>query len=671
MHQQVQMFSVEEAKPTFLHPMGFNVHDGHEMKIHAAKQRIKELLMTEGYHLNIASSLGKDSSVLTKIFLAAVLELVEEGHKNIPLSIISHVDVLQDNPIVALYARGEIAKLRLFIKQHNLPVEVHVQIPNMSNRYLVNVIGGRTIMTMPGSDRKCSDMLKVTTGKKLKRRVVKRFKEVNPDAQMVTLIGVRFDESASREQAMLERQDSPYEIRESKDGDLSLSAIAHLTLDDIWMQIGKVTSGLETTYSNFIDLMEVYRDGEAGTCAVIAYMDGKDRSSGCGARFGCWNCSTIGQDKSLENMSKKEGEDIYLKDGALVNQDGNPLGVITTIRTLLDSPIKDGMSYQIESENGVDYLVDVFGSPMMNDDTRIQVEENGLLVNCISGVAIKSEGYEFLKGLTRLRNWMIAHHFDPKMRTWLARSVDDDGMISIEPNAYSPEFCEDLLKFMLSLQMEELEWAERNEQEPRFQIITEDEILAIEIQWQRYGYHSALRACEIYKHIVIEGHRYEIPEVLPKYKELPAYAKVKVPFKDDSYDGVYSGFRDLDADQAGIENEVVKSDGRIYARVNTENEWSVDKEAASMFFGFELDYALEQYASSKHISPVSGLHYLMRLGVVSIVKGGESEYDRMLRMANRIHRGGLRPYLNQPDELVRKLSAHLEHQPGQQMDMIG
>lgn len=48
---------------------------------------------------------------------------------------------------------------------------------------------------------------------------------------------------------------------------------------------------------------------------------------------------------------------------------------------------------------------------------------------------------------------------------------------------------------------------------------------------------------------------------------------------------------------------------------------------------------------------MAGLHYLMRLGVVSISKKRKVKLVMMMRIGHQLWRHGLRPYLNQPDML--------------------
>jgi hypothetical protein len=130
----------------------------------------------------------------------------------------------------------------------------------------------------------------------------------------------------------------------------------------------------------------------------------------------------------------------------------------------------------------------------------------------------------------------------------------------------------------------------------------------------------------------------------------------EVPFVDAHYWSVHSGFRDMGMAIIGQES-VVEKNGVLYSDVNIDDEFSIDEEGAALFFGFELDFALDKYhRNCSSVNPTAALEYLFRLGVVSIYKGSHSEWDRMLRVANQIWRHGIRDCLNDPIKLVAKLT---------------
>ena len=523
-------------------------------------------LYEQGYHVVFSYSSGKDSSVMQAIGLEVARRRIAAG-LHVPEFAIIHGNTRIENPEINRFALSRISLIEQYMRTHKLPGRCVIASPNMSQNHMVNLIGGRTIASMPDTDSKCSTDMKITPIKQAKADVFRFF---GKNAKIVSCIGTRFEESDERFRNMVERGENwlrPVRIN----GDLVISPIATFDIDDIWMYIGEVRNNQRATYDDFERLIEVYRDGEGGLCAVIAYMDGQTRNTGCGARFGCWACNRVSTDKSMENM-------------------------------------------------------------------------------------LKDDRYAYMRPLNQFRQWIRDTHYDPARRNWLARSVSDDGRVRIAPNAYSPQHCEEMLKIALTIQVEECEKAWAAGIPPRFSILTEADILAIDVLWNRYGYHRALRASEIYKQIVVEGERYPVPQIDKDdiVTALPKTAAVSVPFADKEYDSFWNGLRDLSAMVADCEPTVTKKDGTIYTDVGIERYMNVDEEGAALFFDFELDYALERLGK-RHIAPAEGFWYLVRLGVFSISKGQHSDFDRMLKMGNQITRHGLRDCLNDPTELVRRL----------------
>lgn len=556
---------------TFELPEGFREQDTLPDKIAATKTVIKNYL-SEGWALFDAYSGGKDSSVKLAIVLNAMKEFIEEnGYDNCPPLAIMHSDTLLENPVIAQHTHSEIRQIRAYAALHNLPVTVHIATPSLSENYLVNIIGGRTIAsTAQTKSRKCAMMMKVDPITRMKTKILKAFEKDYED-KVLTLVGKRYDESEARKNDMIANGEVPHKHFTRNDESI-LSPIAHFTLDDVFFFIGYVTNGEIECYSDFESLIDTYRAANGGECMVNA-IEGNASSSGCGARYGCHICLHTKDDKSMEVM-------------------------------------------------------------------------------------IQDEKYDFMRNLWAFRNYLQACHNDPAKRTWLARSVNKDGTIDIKPNSYSPEFTEELLRMALSIQVLEEEAAFELGIAPRFQLVTFDMVMAIEMQWCRYGYHRGLEALRIWKEVNDEGKLKLPPEDLsdlPRFPLLNDVPQTSVPFMDEYYDGIESGFRDLSAMVADIEDTVEKSNGQLYANVRISDEFSMDPESLDMFLEFELDYALRTY-NDRHYAPAAALHYLMRYGVVSINKGSHSEYDRMLRMSNQIWRKGLQKNLNDPSALVQKLS---------------
>ncbi|MFL1449153.1 hypothetical protein ACI77O_12230 [Pseudomonas tritici] len=185
--------------------------------------------------------------------------------------------------------------------------------------YLVSVIGGRTIMSV-GANTKCQQMTKAAPLDKLKRQVRKQIaveSGVKPKAvQVVSLIGTRFDESATRGRAMADRGESAVDaVDVMDDGQLVLSPIAEFTQFDVFEFIGNVRSEKIETYDDFTQLVNLYKDMNGGDCMVNAYIAGKEQSKApCNARTGCFLCARVSRDVSAESLiSHEDGKYAWMK----------------------------------------------------------------------------------------------------------------------------------------------------------------------------------------------------------------------------------------------------------------------------------------------------------------------------------------------------------------------
>jgi DNA sulfur modification protein DndC len=574
-------------------PLGFNEDDSTDDKIAASRGAIKAL-MAAGKHLVVAFSAGKDSSVLLAIAIQALEELIAE-QGTAPRMFVITSNTLLENPLMDNYSRGEIAKIQAYARSNNLPIKARIATPNTSNNYLVNIIGGRLIASTPDSGRQCTVMMKVQPIQRLRKRLAREmgYSKTEAREQFVTLIGKRYSESESRGRGMHEngeRPDAPVKIISDKAGKVYewvMSPIAQFTLDDVYMTIAYVRNNMVTTYSNFEELVEIYRSANEGSCMINVYAKGKPASSGCGSRTGCHVCLAVKDDYSMDSM-------------------------------------------------------------------------------------LKDEQFAWMRPLNDFRNYIQRNHYRIDKRNWLARTVNDDGSITLAPNAYAPQFCLDLLRYALTIDANEQVSAARMGIEPRFQLLRMKDIIAIDFLWARYGYQHALMACHTAR-LVQNGKRWVVPAADPGTSyptRLPSIRKVTLPFADSDYGSLASGSMDVLAAVTGSLNPFA---------VPTGDEFTVDEDGAEMFWGFELDYALNKFGpvdcdgeqGKDAFGAAMGAHYFLRMGTVSLFKGSEGEFERMMQVSNQISRHGIRGLLNDPEALIAKLGGDGDMLPvaGSQYDI--
>lgn len=278
-------------------------------KIEKAKAKIKQTIQSHPTWTGFSG--GKDSGSLQSLSLVAMRELVEAGEKVFPM-VVGHADTEVENPSIATHAREELAKIQVYAEKHNLPVSVMIGRPNLSSSWAVRTIGQGKIPAYPGGKQDCTDEYKIKPQAAL-RKLIRKSLSDQTDRAPVTMTGVRFEESAERAAKMRARGDNAEDIiKHTKTGELSLAPIAEWTEDDVWEYVALAGQGIAfENYSDFEELKSIYAAATPSSCPVMGDMElseNKKQRGGCGARFGCWSCAVIGQDKSMISLIKNEPE---------------------------------------------------------------------------------------------------------------------------------------------------------------------------------------------------------------------------------------------------------------------------------------------------------------------------------------------------------------------------
>lgn len=280
-------------------------------------------------------------------------------------------------------------------------------------------------------------------------------------------------------------------------------------------------------------------------------------------------------------------------------------------------------------------------------------------------LADEQKRFDWMRVLTEIREYIQKRHFDPSARCWLGRTIDEErGTIKIQPNSYSPAFTYELLGIMLTAQRDEERIARRLGIEPRFTLLTLQQIIAIDCLWARYGYQKPFSAVRLYRDIEERGHSVRIPDTsdLPVFTAEDVKFSAEAPFCDRDYNAMFSGLRDVNAAAAGCEEVKVMRNGTMLLQATNEGDcFDIDEEGAWMFYGLDLDYALKRVTLDD--APADAFFYLLGLGTIQFYKGGHSEWDRMLRMSQQIHRSQLQPILHDPQALLERLGGTMLKKP--------
>lgn len=260
-----------------------------------------ERVLREGRPCVVAWSSGKDSSCCMNLLLNAAINVMQEGYTCPPLAV-SHSDTSVENPVVRALADGELAKIKQFADTHGIPLDIRIGKPTLAACFTTRVVGGRALPPFPGTNRDCSSSWKVLPAERNIRLFTADHKRGPKEPGVVTIIGTRSTESAARAINTAARKETAHEVWYSAKGEARLSPILDWSTDDVWTYIGECAAGLHPSYSDFGDVMDFYRDAGASSCVVVADMKAAASSKACGARGGCWTCTAVSADKSVENM---------------------------------------------------------------------------------------------------------------------------------------------------------------------------------------------------------------------------------------------------------------------------------------------------------------------------------------------------------------------------------
>ena len=246
----------------------------------------------------IGYSGGKDSTVVVNLVYAMLIRLEpEKRHK--PVYIVSS-DTMVENPLIKIYLYEMIDSLRLAARRDDLPLECQIVHPEPSNTFWANVIGrGFPTPKMNGTFRWCTDRLKISPSEVFIKEIMSRHKE-----EAVILLGVRKDESIVRKVRMENREiEGRLLIRhDTTKGAWVYSPISEFTTDDVWkilLSNNSMTSwGVSTNR-----IVELYTGADSGECPFAGISTQNEQNQSCGkSRFGCWICTVVKEDKSLNGF---------------------------------------------------------------------------------------------------------------------------------------------------------------------------------------------------------------------------------------------------------------------------------------------------------------------------------------------------------------------------------
>lgn len=253
--------------------------------------RDEYLSEVQRYPWIVGFSGGKDSSLVAHAVFEA-LQAIPPSARTRPVHIVSN-DTLVESPFVMAHLNKVTRQIEQAADDMGLPIVVRRTRPDLDKTFWVLLIGKG--YPSPNSQmRWCTDRLKIQPTSTYIRE------NISQHGAAIVVLGVRRTESIRRMMTVDKYENirgSNLNEHNSISGALIFRPIVDLSTDDVWEILGSFPTPWGGTHK---DLFQLYRDAEGGECPVVL---SKDEAPGCGtksSRFGCWTCTVVEKDKSLQ-----------------------------------------------------------------------------------------------------------------------------------------------------------------------------------------------------------------------------------------------------------------------------------------------------------------------------------------------------------------------------------
>lgn len=252
-------------------------------------REIRQVYLSDSRPWVVGYSGGKDSTCALQMVWTALLSLPPEQRLK-PVYVISS-DTLVETPVIVRYIDITLARIAAAAAEQGLPFKAEKVTPNTDRSFWVNLIG-RGYPAPSRRFRWCTERLKIEPANDFIKARVAEFGEV------VMLLGVRSSESATRAQVMSFHRikGSPLSRHSSLLNAFVYAPIEAFSTDDVWTYLLQNDSPWGNDNR---DLVAMYRNAQAGECPLVV-----DKTTpSCGnSRFGCWVCTVVERDRSMEAM---------------------------------------------------------------------------------------------------------------------------------------------------------------------------------------------------------------------------------------------------------------------------------------------------------------------------------------------------------------------------------
>jgi len=235
----------------------------------------------------IGYSGGKDSTMMLQLIWYALIRVPKKKRIR-PIHVVCN-NTLVENPQVLRYVEKSLENIEKGAKKQGFPITVNQTTPAIEDSFWINLIG-KGYPAPNNMFRWCTERLKIRPTTKF------ILDKVNEAGEVIILLGTRESESSNRAKTMKKHEIKGSRLRKhsSMPNTHVYAPIKKVDTNEVWQYLMAAPSPWGAKNH---DLVTLYGNASAGDCPLITDIS----TPSCGqSRFGCWVCTVVKKDKSME-----------------------------------------------------------------------------------------------------------------------------------------------------------------------------------------------------------------------------------------------------------------------------------------------------------------------------------------------------------------------------------
>jgi DNA sulfur modification protein DndC len=246
----------------------------------------------------IGFSGGKDSTMLLQLVWNALKKIPAELQLTRDIYVICN-DTMVENPHIVDFINRTLASISKASVEQEMPFQVRQTTPRLEDTFWVNLVG-KGYPAPNNTFRWCTERLKINpTTEFIKSKI-------NEKGEVIILLGTRSAESQNRARSIKKHAVKGQRLRKHILPNAYVYApIKDVETMEVWQYLQQVPPPWGGTNK---ELVTLYKNANTGDCPLVI----DESSPSCGnSRFGCWVCTVVKKDKSMEGLIVNGEEWMY------------------------------------------------------------------------------------------------------------------------------------------------------------------------------------------------------------------------------------------------------------------------------------------------------------------------------------------------------------------------